>query len=47
MNAMKSDVGKIEIIELKTPTYKQSFETRDLRGLSHTYTHSFIQTDSK
>jgi hypothetical protein len=46
MNARKRrarDVGKekkkkIEIIELKTPTYKQSSEARDLRGLSNTAT---------
>lgn len=40
MNAMRRDVGKIEIIELKTPTYKQSFETRDLSGLLHADIHT-------
>lgn len=36
----KRDVGKeIEIIELKTPTYKQSSRARDLLGgLSNTHT---------
>lgn len=38
MNA--GDVGEIEIIELKTPTYKQSSEARDLSGLSNTATAS-------